>query len=149
MIEEVAHNDPEEPTVTKSPSRRFRVVLAEDDHDLRRALARLLECDGYDVHTVASGAQLLDYLASWILCEVTRPPADAIVTDVRMPGFNGLSIVEGLRANGWPQPIIVISAFSDEVMRDRVERLGGSALLAKPFEPTDLERTLNDLILRL
>lgn len=120
--------------------------MAEDDDDTRMALAQLLELDGYEVVTVPSGADLLDKLASWILEESSKPPADVIVTDVRMPGFNGLNIAEGLRANGWTLPILVMSAFADPEMRRRVRNMGAAALLAKPFDPRALEHAIVDLV---
>jgi DNA-binding response OmpR family regulator len=127
------------------PRPRLRILLAEDDYELRGALHALLETDGYDVHTVPHGAAMLDFLASWILYQDREPPVDLIITDVRMPGFNGLSILEGLRANGWTTPVIVISAFGDESMRARVQKLGSAAYFPKPFDPLALERAILQL----
>jgi CheY-like chemotaxis protein len=134
---------------TSSPAppgrRSLRILLAEDDHDLRIGLARLLLFDGHDVRVVASGAELLDELAAWLLSEQDEPPVDIIVTDIRMPGFNGLTILEGLRANGWAQPMIVISAFADAATRERIKKLGGVEFFAKPFDPAALEKTVEEL----
>lgn len=127
-------------------ARRPRILLAEDDHDVRVALTHLLELAGYDVISVANGAEMLDVLAASILLEADASPPDIIITDVRMPGFNGLSIVEGLRANGWTQPVIVISAFGDENMKERISRMEHTAFFAKPFEPDQLERALLQLM---
>jgi CheY-like chemotaxis protein len=127
-------------------ARRPRILLAEDDHDVRVALAHLLELAGYDVSPVANGAEMLDVLAASILLEADASPPDIIITDVRMPGFNGLSIVEGLRANGWTQPVIVISAFGDENMKERISRMDHTAFFAKPFDPEKLERALLQLM---
>jgi CheY-like chemotaxis protein len=120
---------------------RPRILLAEDDCELRSALASLLEHDGYQVHAVASGAALLDYLGTALLGDGPQP-ADVIVTDVRMPGFNGLSIAEGLRANGWQQPIVVITAFDDATIRARVDGLGAARLFGKPFELQAVEQAI-------
>jgi CheY-like chemotaxis protein len=123
-------------------NRPIRVLLAEDDHDVRFALSRLLEFAGYDVQAVSNGAEMLDVLGASILLERKDPAPDVIITDVRMPGFNGLNIIEGLRATGWTQPVIIISAFGDESLQERVARLGSAQFFAKPFEPDQLERTL-------
>jgi len=125
--------------------RSARILLAEDDEEIRRALESLLSFDGYDVRAVDNGGELMDYLSSWILGDTDEAPADVIITDIRMPGFNGLSILEGLRARGWTLPVIVISAFADREIRERVQRLGGAVFLAKPFEPGDLERAVEEL----
>jgi len=108
-------------------------------------LTRLLQLNGYVVHAVASGTELVETLASWILAETTEPPTELIVTDVRMPGVNGLSIVEGLRATGWTRPIVVISAFADDDMTRRLDRLEGVSFLPKPFDPAVLEDLIDQL----
>lgn len=123
-----------------------RLLVAEDDHDLRCGIAQLLAREGYHVHAVSNGLDVLDYLAAWILAERASPPVDLIVTDVRMPGVNGLTIVEGLRASGWRQPIIVISAFGDDGMRDRLARLRDVVFMSKPFDPGELEQTIARLV---
>jgi CheY-like chemotaxis protein len=66
-----------------------------------------------------------------------------------MPGFDGLSIVEGLRANGWRHPIVVISAFVDGALIDEVARVPDVELLAKPFMPAELCATLGRVGVRL
>lgn len=122
-----------------------RILLAEDDDEIRGALEDLLRQGGYEVYTVGNGGELLDYLASWILDDAAEDPADVIITDVRMPGFSGLSILEGLRARGWRLPVIVISAFGDEEVRERVARLGDALFVQKPFEPLAVERAVQTL----
>lgn len=119
--------------------------MAEDDHDLRIALSQFLRSHGYKVDTVSNGAALLDRLSEFLLSG-RKYPADVIVTDVRMPGFSGLSIVEGLRMNGWDQPLVVISAFGDEEMRRRVERLGRAAMIDKPFDGEALRDAIEELL---
>lgn len=125
---------------------RCRVLLAEDDYEMREGIARLLGLGGYQVHEVTSGAELMECLTPWLLGEEEEPPTDVIITDVRMPGFDGLNLVEGLRANGWQHPLIVISAFGDRAMRERVEDLGCAAFFDKPFDIEELERTLAELV---
>ncbi len=120
------------------------MLLAEDDDDLRDALACILAAAGYDVRALSSGAALMDVLAPSILGE-DDAPADAIITDVRMPGFNGLNIVEGLRENGWKQPIVIISAFCDEALEARVARMPHTRLFSKPFDASELERAIGQL----
>lgn len=128
------------------PDGRLCVTVAEDDDDIRAAVTLLLEDAGYDVEALASGGLLLDRLAPAILGDPDVPRPDALVTDVRMPGINGLAMMEGLRANGWSAPIVVMTAFADDDMRRRVARLGGAALIDKPFDPDTLTQTLTDLL---
>jgi CheY-like chemotaxis protein len=119
-------------------ARRPRILLAEDDLDVQSALCEFLELTGFDVFACSNGADMLDALSE-------EHEADLIITDVRMPGMNGLSIAEELRASGWKQPIIVISAFGDDVIRERISRLDQCEFFSKPLDPERLEQMLVDL----
>ena len=125
-----------------------RVLLAEDDHDIREALVGVLESDGCEVHAVNDGSELLEYLGSWLAEQTDDAPADVIVTDVRMPGFNGLSIVDGLRAYGWPLPVIIISAFGDHELRAKVDRIESAMFLEKPLDIDRLKSAIRRLAAR-
>lgn len=126
--------------------RPLRILLAEDDPAIREALGALLRLDGHDVEHAESGAELLEALSTWILSEAESSPVDLIITDVRMPGVCGLHLVEGLRANGWRKPLVVMSAFGDPETRERVKRLGNAEFLPKPFDLNDLQAAIDRLI---
>lgn len=133
------------------PSTSSRLLLAEDDPELRETLAALLRLEGYSVRTMPDGVELLDFLAAWILRRTTPPspdaaPADALITDIRMPGFNGLQIVAGLRAKGWRLPIIVITAFGSPEVRERIRSLGDTEVFDKPIDTVALLRRLDGLL---
>jgi CheY-like chemotaxis protein len=136
-VDVVEHDDSYETRLARRP----RIVLAEDDIDVQAALCDFLALSGYEVVACNNGADMLDALA-----EVAGGnAADIIITDVRMPGMNGLSIAEELRADGWKQPIIVISAFGDEVIRERISRLDQCEFFSKPLDPERLEGLLLEL----
>jgi DNA-binding response OmpR family regulator len=124
---------------------RNRILLAEDDAELRATLVAVLDRAGFAVDGVSSGIGLVSRIADALLYG-NKAPADAIVTDVRMPGCNGLSVAEGLRANGWTTPIVVISAFGDDDMRGRVARMSRAWLLEKPFDALVLQTILTDAL---
>lgn len=119
-------------------------MLAEDDHDLRCVLARTLELRGLEVCAVASGTRVLEELANVMVRPLSTRSYDLLVTDVRMPGRDGLSVLAGLRRGGWRRPILVISAFFDDAVRRRVERLGAT-FMAKPVDPDQFGRVVRRL----
>ncbi len=125
---------------------RGRVLVAEDDDDIRFGLVELLRTQGYQVIPLRDGAALLDALASSLLLDRTSPPPDLVVSDVRMPGFNGLSILEGLRFAGWLTPFIIITAFGDDESKKRAERVGATAFFDKPLDLATLERVVADVV---
>ena len=121
-------------TAPRSDRSPLRVLLAEDDDAMRPFLAEMLRGDGYDVTEVSNGRDLF-----WLVEMAPRErPFDLILTDMRMPGYDGLDVVEAW-AEGGPGPrVILMSAFPDEETRRRAEQLG-VLLIDKPF---DLERLL-------
>jgi DNA-binding NtrC family response regulator len=122
---------------------RARVLLAEDDDELRWALAELLRGSGYDVTPVANGKALLEHLGSALLMQQNPNPSDVIITDIRMPGLSGLQLLEGMRSQKGRIPVIVMSAFADDETRERVLSMGAAAFLEKPIDHLELARAID------
>jgi CheY-like chemotaxis protein len=145
---------------------RPRILLAEDDDELRWSLVAALKRAGFDVFAVANGCDLLDVLSIHLGLEPASPSkyaadgcdlgdvlgegrgldVQAIVTDVRMPGFDALHMLAGMNDLGCALPVVVISAFGDDEVRARARALGAVAFLPKPFELDALARTLREAI---
>jgi CheY-like chemotaxis protein len=118
-------------------SKRLRVVVAEDDADLRAMIVTALRGLGYDPVEAQTGAELLEHLSDALLTgDASRGP-DLVISDVRMPGLTGLGILTGLRQANWSRPFILMTAYADPGLREDAERLG-AAFFAKPFEIDDL-----------
>jgi two-component system response regulator MprA len=117
-----------------------RVLVVDDDPQLRDALSRALELDGYDVSTASNGAKALDAISS------SRP--DVMVLDVMMPYVGGLDVCRTLRERKDRLPILVLTA-RDEV-GDRVAGLdaGADDYLTKPFALEELRARLRALLRR-
>jgi DNA-binding response OmpR family regulator len=114
-----------------------RIILAEDDHEMRDMLAMSLRKDGYDVTLAKDGSELLARLAF--------QEFDVVVSDIRMPGCNGMSVLEGLRDARWTMPIILMTAFGDAETRARVES-NDAVLFDKPFDVDDLRTAIMNLV---
>jgi two-component system response regulator MprA len=129
---------PASPMVPNEPSfPPSRVVLADDDRATRDVLSAALRADGYDIVEYERGDDLLRGLLEARACECT--PA-LIITDVCMPGHNGLSVLRELRDCAYDVPIVVITAScSEETLNDAIH-LGASIVLSKPFSIQDLRR---------
>lgn len=124
-----------------------RVLLAEDDPEMRWLVAHALRRDGYDVVEARDGDELYREITTRILRH-GDPNVDLIVTDVRMPGQSGLEIVELLRAVAVRVPLIVMTAFGDDEVRERAGAVG-AVLLDKPFDLADLRAAAGLLVLAL
>jgi DNA-binding NtrC family response regulator len=117
-------------------TRSQRVLVIEDDAELRSLLRFALERDGHEVQELPAANELMSSLNDGQIEGV-----DVIVTDIRMPGVSGLDLLASLRAVGSRTPVVVMTAFGDAAERSRALRLGAFAFLDKPFE-VDLLREL-------
>jgi DNA-binding response OmpR family regulator len=114
-----------------------RVLLAEDDPDMRDLVVEALRKDGHAVQQAANGKDLLLQLAEAFRLDGSLASIDVIVSDVRMPGYSGLEIVEKLFDARWHVPLILMTAFGDEDTRKRAARVG-AILFDKPLRLDDL-----------
>ena len=119
-----------------------RVLLAEDDREFRRLIAKTLRNDGYEVVEADDGVALLEQYASALLADGDLNDVfDLIVTDVRMPGWTGLTILDGLRSAGCNTPAIVMTAFGSDALRAGASRLG-AVVIDKPFDLDELRQAI-------
>lgn len=102
------------------------VHVVEDDGPMRASLVVLLEEAGYKVRAYASAEQLL------ALGGTTEP--GCVVSDVRMPGMDGLTLLRRLRSGGPALPLILISGHGDIPMAVAAMKAGAVDFLEKPFE---------------
>jgi CheY-like chemotaxis protein len=115
-----------------------RVLLAEDDAEMRELVASSLRRDGFEVVELRDGGELFDHIGiSWVGPPDHRRP-DLVISDVRMPGFSGLEILDILRQADWALPVILITAFGDADLHQEAQRLGAAAVFDKPFDLDDL-----------
>lgn len=122
-----------------------RVVVADDDYELRTLIASVLRRDGYAVTEVADGYELQKFLAARRLDRPDRP-VDLVISDLRMPGRSGLDVLASLRSDDWGTPFILMTAFSNANMQNEANRLGAAAVFSKPFELDDLRTIACNLV---
>jgi CheY-like chemotaxis protein len=130
---------------SRRPERRARVLLAEDDFELRRMVASLLSADGYEVIEVADGEQLLNYLASTKRQHGQLEDPDLIISDICMPQLDGLQVLERLRRADVSTPVVLMTAFANHNISEQADALGAVTLLSKPFEIDDLRMIVLNL----
>ena len=117
-----------------------RLLLVDDDHAFRVSTAALLREDGYEVVVAADGKQAVDALQ--------QQHFDLMLLDLRLPGTDGLRIVEALRLWGEGVPILIISGFGTVETAVEALHLGADDFLTKPVEPDLLSTRVADLLER-
>lgn len=108
----------------------MKLLLAEDEKELSKALCRVLGKNGYLVDPVYNGQEALDYLQS--------PSYDALILDIMMPVKDGFDVLKTLREQNNKIPVIVLTAKS--ALDDKVQglNLGADDYLTKPFASEEL-----------
>lgn len=118
-----------------------RILVVDDDPELRSLLQRFLFEHGFHVRAV-DGGKAMDIA-------LRREPADVIVLDLMMPGEDGLAITRRLRASGDHTPVIMLTARGDPVDRVLGLEMGADDYLGKPFLPRELVARIGAMLRRL
>lgn len=108
----------------------MRLLLAEDERALSKALATILERSNYSVDTVYDGEAALEYLAA--------DNYDGVILDIMMPKKDGITVLKELRSRGSKIPVLILTAKSE--VDDKVLGLdsGANDYLTKPFHSREL-----------
>ena len=107
-----------------------RVLLAEDDAEMRDLIATVLRADGCEVIDAGDFDRLGEIVAQH---GGDRESIAMIISDIRMPGLTGLEFLAALRCARWRTPVILITAFGTEEVHKAADQLGALAVLDKPF----------------
>ncbi len=107
---------------------RKRVLIVDDEEDLTWSISRHLQRSGnfLDVKYVNSGNEAVEFLA--------RQKVDLIVSDIRMPGLDGIGLLKEVN-HRWPDTkVIIMTAYGSDQLEEKIESLGSSFYIEKPFE---------------
>ena len=127
---------PEPPPLFQRPA-KVRILLVEDDPELRRLLASSLHADGYEVVEAGTGTEgVVSVYDMWRSGACGRP-IDLIVSDIRMPGWSGLELLDVVRRRRLATPVMLMTAFGAPETHAEAVRLGAAAVLDKPFPLED------------
>jgi DNA-binding NtrC family response regulator len=121
-------------------NQQSRILIVDDDATFRLTTGALLAGDGHAVDSAADGQQAVERLR--------QQQFDLLLVDLRMPGIDGLGLVEALRLWGHGVPILMISGFGTVDSAVRALHLGADDFLLKPVEPDVLSARVNDLLER-
>ena len=117
---------------------RTLISIIDDDQPYRESMRKLIMLLGYTVEAFPSAT---DFLASRVV-----PETACLVTDVNMPGMTGVELHRQLVDAGYAIPTILVTAYPDEVVRDRALKDGIVCYLGKPVDDDHLERCLRSAL---
>jgi len=113
-----------------------RVLIADDDPLSRKHLGAWLAEIGYDVKLASDGAEALEMLDS--------SSFDLVVSDIRMPRLDGISVISHLRELSPSTPFIILSAYPEDAIG--VSSIPNGKLMSKPFMLEDLESVIRQFL---
>lgn len=122
-------------------ARALRKVLVVDDSlSVRNSLVQLVRDEGFDAQSARDGMEAIEKLGSF------RP--DIVLTDLEMPNMNGIELTTHIRGRSdmGTMPVIMITSRSQEKHKRMVEQCGVTAYVTKPYNDTDLLRTIREAL---
>lgn len=115
-----------------------RILVIEDDEEMRALLKDFFLEEGLETDSANNGSEAFRKLV--------KESFDLVITDIRMPGLTGLDILPGIRKLQPEVPIIVITAFGSEEIRQRVLEKGATAYLEKPIQFKTLRSLVCEMV---
>src|ERR1700712_1323118 len=101
-----------------------KILVADDEQNLRRVLVTMLRRDGHEVVQAASGLEAIERLAE----------ADVVITDLRMPGADGMEVLRTASRTQPHIPVIMVTAFGSVGQAVEAIKAGAFDYIEKPFE---------------
>lgn len=128
-------------SIAKSRSAQGRILVVEDNSDSRDILAKLLRMSGFDVLSASDGQSGFD--------KALKQMPDLIITDINMPGMDGLELLRRVRLESSMEgtAVLVVTAFGGEAALEAINA-GADAATAKPFDFDSFVETVQGLIFR-
>jgi len=118
---------------------KARVLVVDDEQVVRLSYERSLAAD-FDAHSAPDGEQALR--------EMKREPADVVLLDLRLPGAQGLEVLEAMKRQ-WPETeVVVITGYPSVNSAKQAVRLGAADYLAKPVGPNEVTSAARNALLR-
>lgn len=123
---------------------QLRTIVVDDTSTSRGLITQAL--DGFGVRQVesaADGSSALEKISAW--------PVHLVISDMNMPGMNGLQLLHALRTNAQTRGVgfLLITGRADREVLETGKKLGMNNFLKKPFQPDDLRRSIEAIVGRL
>ena len=121
----------------------MKILIVDDDPGTLNAIKIGLISSGYEVVTAKNSRLALKVIESSI--EETEPPIELLISDLKMPGMNGLELIRSAKELSPKLPAVLITAYGEDSVRSEIEKLRNCAYLDKPFCPERLLKTITEV----
>lgn len=121
-----------------SISDKSTILIVDDNQELADYLKDIVT--GMGCHT------LLANDGEIAIIELIQKKVDVVITDLRMPNASGVELAQSMRANGFHQPIVVVSAYADDEMRKTLNEYSPVVIFEKPFDFDKFQQAISDML---
>jgi DNA-binding NtrC family response regulator len=118
--------------------KKNRILIVDDDHAMRLALAESLESCGYDISAAENGSEALNLFG--------KRKFDLVVTDMKMPEMSGIEVLQGVKKLSPDVPVILITAYGTVNTAVEAMKEGAAEFIMKPFSLDDLEAIVKNVL---
>jgi len=108
----------------------LKMLVVDDNADLRTSLAQQFIAEDFEVETAVDGGDALD--------KIGRENYDIVLLDLKMPGIDGIGVLNGLKTMNKNPHVIMLTATADVPTAQECVKLGASDYVSKPYDPEDL-----------
>jgi CheY-like chemotaxis protein len=115
-----------------------RILVVDDESQIRSMLRQALTRSGYDVDEAADGKQAIDMLR--------QGSYDVVIADILMPEKDGLEVIMYLQRESPLTKCVAISAPSNRVFLQSAQLLGATRVVEKPFTPSEIENAIREVL---
>jgi two-component system, NtrC family, response regulator HydG len=123
--------------------KKTHILIVDDDWNTLRSMEYILMAANYNVTTLTSSPEALQRISA---TQKSSSPVDLLITDVQIPGLNGLELLAELRRQDIEIPTLVITADSNQNLQFELVRLGYDNILIKPFDEIELLTRITELL---
>lgn len=115
-----------------------KILIVDDQQGIRLLLSEVFKNEGYETLLASNGAMAIQYFEN--------NPIDCILLDMKIPGMNGLEILQYIKKTEPLLPVIMMTGNSDADLIRQAEELGASHFFTKPFDIFEVRDTINKLL---
>ena len=116
---------------------KLRIMIVDDEMIVRESFLHWFEKDGHTVATAASGFEALD--------KIEKFPYEVLFVDIKMPGMDGIELLEKIKTDYPDTIVIIITAYGSIESAVKAMKIGASDYLLKPFKPEQLTLVLEKI----
>lgn len=115
-----------------------KILIVDDQPGIRIVLQEVLKNEGYEIQTAGSGLEAIEL--------IKNEDFDALLTDMKLPGMNGVEILQHASDLNKKFVIMMMTAYGEQELVDQAKSLGAAHFFKKPFEIIEVRETINELL---